>query len=139
MNLFRGFLLKSCDQKILTRVNSCRESTLCINPTHLKLDVKPIHVQIAKTILKTDILPGIPFLEEAAIALDDACFLQASLNNSFDTTIFDATLFEDQSFFEESLPSLMTNYFSCDDWLALLIKVDTKYISKFRCFFKKIG
>ena len=100
MNLFRGFLLKSCDQKILTRVNSCSESTLCINPAHLKLDVKPIHVQIAKTILRTNILPGIPFLEEAAIALDNACILQAPSNNSLNIT-----LFEGQSFFEESLTS----------------------------------
>ena len=106
MNLFRGFLLKSCDQKILTRANSCRESTLCINPAHLKLEVEPIHVQIAKTLLKMDILPGIPFLEEAAIALNDACILQAPPNNSFDTT-----LFENQLFFEKSSTSAENIFF----------------------------
>ena len=94
MNVFRGSLLKSSDQQIIKRTDCCTEPKLCINPAHLKLDVQPIHVQIAKTLLIEeewmvlgDIFKGIPFLNKSSLALDVNCHPPAPRNSLLDGAV----------------------------------------------------
>ena len=94
MNVFRGSLLKSSDQQIIKRTDSCSEPKLCINPAHLKLDVQPIHVQIAKTLLieeegmvSEDIFKGIPFLNKSSLVLNVSCHPPAPHNALLEGTV----------------------------------------------------